>query len=132
MKQMSLTLLRVFTLLVGLMVWQTKSADAHCIDHPATYEASAQSTHIKSETSALKAEIVIVKAASVASLSQEDNCKDGCCCSMGGGCCTATALPPHSLNANILVRDAFEIDLPELSLPQGPPSSLLRPPRLSA
>jgi len=91
----------------------------------ATYAATSQSTHVKPEASALKTETV----AKSVSPSQKDDCKDGCC-SMSM-CCFSAAIPPYSLGMNV-VRDAFDAGLPELSLPQGPPSSLLRPPQFSA
>jgi hypothetical protein len=127
MKHVSFTLLRVLFLLSALTVWQAESAEAHGLDYPAAYQAASQSTHIKLEASASKAETVVAKSVSP---SQEDNCKDGCCSSMSMGC-FAAAIPPSSPDMHI-VRDAFDPGLPELSLPPGPPFSLLRPPRFSA
>lgn len=128
---MSLTFLRILLLVAGLMVWQAKSADAHGLSHPETYQASSsptQSTDVKAESSVSKAKTVIIKAASSSS-SQKGDCKGGCC-SMGI-CCFAATLSQVSFEV-IPQRDSFERGLPELSLPQGPPSSLLRPPRFSA
>lgn len=129
---MSLTLLHVFILLTGLMVWQVKSAEAHSLEHLGAYEPAVQSQSAKSsETSVSKDEVVVAEAVSIASSPQEDNCKDACC-SLGGSCCSSAAISSsQSFDINV-VRDAFYSGLSELPLPQGPPSSLLRPPRFSA
>ena len=131
MKHVSITFLRVLLLVAGLMIWQAKSADAHGLSHTEIYQAAtapAQSADVKADSSVSKAKTVIIKAASSPS-SQKGDCKGGCC-SMSIWCFAAT-LSQVSFEVNSQ-RDSFERGLPELSLPPGPPSSLLRPPRFSA
>lgn len=115
--------------ILGIFMMPGKAMAHEGYSYDVQSDAPVQSAHEKSGAPVLKAEVTIVRTASAVSSSREDTCKGGCCSSMGA--CCFVAAPPSSLSINI-IGNASYAGLPELSLPQGPPSSLLRPPRFSA
>jgi len=121
MKRMGF-ILRVLVLLAGLMVWQGKNADAHGLPGSATYHPPTQSSSVTHDKQ-IKAEVV------AASEQQENNDCDGTCCA-SSLCCISAALIPavHTVAPQSKTKISY---FSAAFLPQGPPFTLLRPPRFS-
>ena len=115
-------ILRVLILLAGLMVWQGKSAEAHGQPGSATYDPPSQSSSVTHDNQ-IKAEIAL------ASNQQENKDCDGTCCA-SSMCCVSVALVPTS-HAFASQNKTQISDFSAAFLPQGPPFTLLRPPRSS-
>lgn len=107
--------------LFGLcLTMKVQGAEAHSFAapaHPASYTSSSP---------AKPGTIVVV---ALASQDNEDGCKDGCCTSTMS-CCVA-ALPPTA-EMQLRLEAAGIVALSNAPLPQGPPFTLLRPPRAAA
>lgn len=111
-------------LLVGLMLWHPHAAQAHEFDNDG-YTV----THQSGDPSPTEAKATDTQV--FASASQHENNCHGACCSMGGLCCASGALPAAA--QDFAFKSAkFDFAFPKQSLPQGPPFSLLRPPKFSA
>ena len=119
-------MLRVFVLFAALMVWQAKTADAHGLENHIAPSASYSSSD---NTPATEKQVAKSLEIQVARQQQEKGC-DGKCC-MNSMCCSPAAIPSQPVLPYGEMTASY-VALPLRSLPQGPPHSLLRPPKLSA
>ncbi|MDI1226729.1 MAG: hypothetical protein PSY14_03475 [bacterium] len=110
-------------LMLGMMLTHTKPAEAHNLSKP-QYQASYQD-HGTPAASGWKTEVSIA----VFPASGNDDCGGGCC-SMAAACCSMATLNNHSIDFPF-VPAAFEFHAWSDDLPQGPPYTLLRPPKFS-
>lgn len=110
---------------LGFMFAMPKTAEAHNVS--AKFHTSSQE---KSVPTAVKSEISAQAVAVLSGSDEDDGCVDGCC-TMAAACCSPAALAQHQLELSPL-HAAFDFDLNIEAMPQGPPYSLLRPPKFSA
>ena len=113
----------VVVLAVGFMFAMPKTAEAH----PAKFHASTQE---KSAPAAVKTEISAQAVAVLSGSNEDDGCEGGCC-TMTAACCSPAALMQHQFEL-VPVQAAFDFDYNTEVMPQGPPYTLLRPPKFSA
>lgn len=109
-------------LALGFMFAMPKAAEAH----PAKFHVSSQE---KSVPAATKTEISAQAVAVLSGSDQDDGCVGGCC-TMTAACCSPAALTQHQFEL-MPVQAAFDFDFNIEAMPQGPPYSLLRPPKFS-
>jgi hypothetical protein len=113
-------------LALSVMLAMPKSAEAHKVSgtkHQASYQDHSVP---KAPASVTGSEISVV---SVSSSNDEDDCETGCC-SMTAACCSPAALSPQAFEFTRFTA-GHVIEIGSQVLPQGPPYTLLRPPKFS-
>lgn len=127
MKRAPFKLLAVL-LLLGVMLAMPKSAEAHNVSG-AKYKASSQGHHAPSDPARASEQEHFV-AAATADNSQDEDCETGCCL-MAAACCSPAALAQAEFKFPLFPA-AYAFEIGSQVLPQGPPYTLLRPPKYSA
>lgn len=112
-------------LALGFMFAMPKSAEAH--NAPAKFHAPSSE---RSAPVAVKGEVSAQAVAVLSGSDEDDGCLEGCC-TMTAACCSPAAISQHQLEL-VPLHAAFDFDLNIEAMPQGPPYSLLRPPKFSA
>lgn len=116
-------LLRVmFVVMFGLcLVIKAQGAEAHSV---------FRLVHSGMEKSAAADSTNIIQAEALSNpASDDDGCKDGCCVS-SMSCCVA--MVPSSGDIAVYHEASIIVPLTYAPLPQGPPLTLLRPPKFTA
>lgn len=110
----------MFVLIFGLCLFmKTQSAEAH------TFTPAYSGV----EKSASTGSASFIDATALTSQKSDDGCKDGCCSSTMS-CCVATL--PSSGMIGVYHETSGIVPFSHAPLPQGPPSTLLRPPKSAA
>ena len=105
------------------LIFKAQSAEAHSL-LPNTYSNSGSYQISTAIPSTMPAALFVA-----ASTQDENGCKDGCCSSMMA-CCVAAIpqsfeMPLHQASIGLFI-------IPHSPLAQGPPFTLLRPPKFTA
>lgn len=127
MKRVPMKLLAVL-LFLGIMLGMPKAAEAHNVSG-AKNQASYQDHHSRAATANTIQHEQYVVAVGV-NQSQEDNCETGCCL-MTAACCSPAALAQAEFKFPHFAA-AYVFEIGSQVLPQGPPYTLLRPPKYPA